>query len=147
MQAVLAQINAVPGIIGSMLCEEDGRLAAQLFPPLFDASMMTEAGLALADSALGLQSATGALEMIDMRYNDARIVVRTMPQSFLVLLCTKAVNMQLLSISLNVAVKKLEKQFSAYKMSAEAPAVTEPEPVGVAHPFPAAGSRSGGASS
>jgi predicted regulator of Ras-like GTPase activity (Roadblock/LC7/MglB family) len=128
MEAVLTQINSVPGIVGSMLCDEDGRLAAQVFPPLFDASMMSEAAAALADSALGLQSATGAVDLIDLRYNDARIVVKTMPQSFLILLCTKAVNMQLLTISLNVAIKKLEKLFAAYKLQAQAPPVPGPSP-------------------
>ena len=126
MQAVLTQINTVPGIVGSMLCDEDGRLAAQLFPPLFDSSMMSEAAAALADSALGLQSATGSVEMIDFRYNEARIVVKAMPQSFLVLLCTKAVNMQLLSISLNVAIKKLEKLYAAAKVQLQAPPAPVP---------------------
>ena len=129
MQAVLTQINSVPGIVGSMLCDEDGKLAAHVFPPLFDTSMMSEAAVALSDSALGLQGATGAVELIDLRYNDARIVVKTMPQSFLILLCTKAVNMQLLTISLNVAIKKLEKLFTAYKVQAQAAPVAAPIPV------------------
>jgi predicted regulator of Ras-like GTPase activity (Roadblock/LC7/MglB family) len=129
MQAVLTQINSVPGIVGSMLCDEDGKLAAHIFPPLFDSSLMSEAAAALADSALGLQSATGTVELIDLRYNDARIVVKTMPQSFLILLCTKAVNMQLLTISLNVAIKKLEKLFAAYKVQEQAVPVAAPVPV------------------
>ena len=139
MQAVLTQINSVPGIVGSMLCDEDGKLAAHIFPPLFDSSLMSEAAAALADSALGLQSATGTVELIDLRYNDARIVVKTMPQSFLILLCTKAVNMQLLTISLNVAIKKLEKLFTAYMVQVQAAPVAAPIPpisVPVSAPVP-----------
>jgi predicted regulator of Ras-like GTPase activity (Roadblock/LC7/MglB family) len=140
MQAVLTQINSVPGVVGSMVCDEDGRLAAQLFPPLFDSVMMAEAAAALADSAVGLQSSTGAVQLVDLRYNDARIVVRTMPQSFLILLCTKSVNMQLLTISLNVAIKKLEKLFAAYKVQQPAPVVPEPVPARPEFLSPAAGS-------
>jgi predicted regulator of Ras-like GTPase activity (Roadblock/LC7/MglB family) len=140
MQAVLTQINSVPGIVGSMLCDEDGQLAAQVFPPLFDSSLMSEAATVLADSALGLHNATGAVELIDLRYNDARIVVKTMQQSYLILLCTKAVNMQLLTISLNVAIKKLERLFAAHKVQAESPPVPGPAPSAVPgiSPHPAA---------
>jgi predicted regulator of Ras-like GTPase activity (Roadblock/LC7/MglB family) len=113
MQAVLTQLNSVPGIVGSMVCDDAGRLAAQAFPPLFDAAMMEEAAAVLADSAFGLQSATGAVELLDLRYNEARIVIKPMPRSFLLLLCTKALNLQLLTISLNVACRKLERQLVA----------------------------------
>jgi len=121
MQAVLSQINSVPGIVGCMLCDEDGRPAAQLFPPLFDASMMTEAATALSDSAQGLEGAAGTLDLLELRYHDARIVVKSMAASFLVILCTKTVNMQLLTISLNVAVKKLDKLFAAHITQGGAP--------------------------
>lgn len=114
MQAVLTQINSMPGIVGSLVCDEDGRLTAQAFPPLFDAAMLDQAAAILADSTFGLQSATGAVDLLDLRYNEARIVVKPMPRSFLLLLCTKAVNMQLLAISLNVAIKKLERLVAAH---------------------------------
>jgi predicted regulator of Ras-like GTPase activity (Roadblock/LC7/MglB family) len=130
MQAVLTQINTVPGIVGSMICDEDGRLAARVFPQLFDNSMMEEAAAALADSILGLQGMTGGIDMIDFRYSDARIVIRPMSEAILFLLCTKTVNMQLLAISLNVATKKLEKLFEAYRTQqaavTAAPAQTTP---------------------
>ncbi|HEY6838958.1 MAG TPA: roadblock/LC7 domain-containing protein [Geobacteraceae bacterium] len=114
MQAVLTQINSMPGIVGSLVCDEDGRLTAQAFPPLFDTTMLDQAAAILADSTFGLQSATGSVDLLDLRYNEARIVVKPMSHSFLLLLCTKAVNMQLLTISLNVAIKKLERVVSAH---------------------------------
>src|ERR1039457_1749269 len=113
MQAVLKNINTVPGVMGSMVCDDEGALAAHVFPPLFDLSMLQEAASTLADSSIGLQSATGDMELLDLRFNDARIVVKPMTNSFLLLLCTKGVNLQLLVISLNVAIKKIEKLFTA----------------------------------
>jgi predicted regulator of Ras-like GTPase activity (Roadblock/LC7/MglB family) len=112
MEGVLTQLNAVPGIVGSMVCDDSGHLAAQAFPPLFDAAMLGEAATVLADSAFGLESATGTVDLVDLRYNEARIVIKPMQRSFLLLLCTKAVNLQLLSITLNVACKKLERLFA-----------------------------------
>jgi predicted regulator of Ras-like GTPase activity (Roadblock/LC7/MglB family) len=120
MQAVLTQINSVPGVIGSMICDEDGQLAAQVFPQLFDASMMEDAAETLAECLGALQNATGAVDLLDLRYNEARLVVKSMAQAHLLLLCTKAVNMQLLAISLNVATKKLEKLHAAAKAQAAA---------------------------
>jgi predicted regulator of Ras-like GTPase activity (Roadblock/LC7/MglB family) len=122
MVGVLNQINSVPGIIGCMVCDEEGRPAAEKFPPLFDVSMMSEAAATLADSSQGL----GAAELLELRYNDARIVVRKMAQSFLVILCTKSVNMQLLSISLNVAVKKLDKLFAAFEVQSRESGASTP---------------------
>jgi predicted regulator of Ras-like GTPase activity (Roadblock/LC7/MglB family) len=126
MQAVLNQINSVPGIVGSLVCDDDGRPVAQLFPPLFDAAMIEEAAAVLSESTFGFQNATGAVDLLDFRYQDARIVVRPMPQSFLLLLCTRAVNMQLLAISLNVAIKKLEKLLVARTMAAPAVPLSPP---------------------
>ncbi len=122
MEGVLTQLNTVPGIVGSMVCDDTGHLAAQAFPPLFDAAMLEEAAAVLADSAFGLQSATGAVELLDLRYNEARIVVKPMQQSFLLLLCTKAVNLQLLTITLNVACKKLERLVAGARTPQPAPA-------------------------
>lgn len=134
MQAVLTQINTMPGIVGSMLCDEDGRLAAHLFPSLFEVSMLEEAAGLLADSSLGLESSTGAVELIDLRYNDNRLVVRPMAKSFLLLLCNKAVNMQLLAISLNVATKKLERHYALCKPQQHS---TAPARYDVTLPYPA----------
>lgn len=109
MEAVLQQINAVPGVIGSLICGENGELAAHSFPPLFDGAILQNAADAVAESAVGLSSATGDVKIIDLRYDDARILVKPLQQSFLLLLCTKTLNLQLLVMSLNVATKKLEK--------------------------------------
>ncbi|NVN99989.1 MAG: hypothetical protein HXX17_11745 [Geobacteraceae bacterium] len=128
MQSVLTQINSVPGVVGSMVCNDEGRLAAQLFPPLFDTTMLQDAATYLADSTIGLQDSTGGMGLMDLRFADARIVVRPMAHSLLLLLCTRAVNMQLLSISLNVAVKKLERLVATLPPeSAPVPAQAAPD--------------------
>jgi hypothetical protein len=58
---------------------------------------------------VGLQSAAGEVEMLDLRYNEGRIIVKPLPNAFLLMLCNKTINQQLLLISVNVAIKKLEK--------------------------------------
>jgi len=109
LQTVLQHVNTVPGIIGSMVCDDEGRLAAHLFPPLFDSTMLEGTARILANSPFTLEEAAGGNELIDLRYNDARIIVKPLPSSYVLLLCTKTINLQLLTIALNVAGKKLDK--------------------------------------
>jgi len=109
MQTVLQQINAVPGVTGCLICDEEGRLTAQLFPAGYDSTVLQGAAATLADSSVGLQSAAGEVDMLDLRYSEARIIVKPLPNAFLLMLCNKTINQQLLLISVNVAMKKLEK--------------------------------------
>lgn len=108
MDAILQQLNAVPGVIGSLVCGRDGAAVAWAFPPLFDLSLLEEVSSAVADPASGVQSAVGSAEFIDFRYGDGRIVVKPLQGAFVLLLCTRKVNLGVLTISLNVAKGKLE---------------------------------------
>ena len=36
MQALLRQLNAVPGVVGTMVCDQDGRVLAHAFPPMVE---------------------------------------------------------------------------------------------------------------
>ena len=119
MMGVLQQINAVPGVMGSFICDDEGHLTERAFPPLYDASLLEEAASALADGALALEGPTGGADLIDFRYLEGRIVVKAMATSYLFLLCAKDVNLQLLSMSLNVAARRLEKLIAAQKAQPE----------------------------
>lgn len=122
MEAVLQQINSVPGMVGGLVCDREGKLLAHVFPPLFDSSMLEGASTTIADSILGIEDSTDGIEMLDFRYNSGRVVVKPMGPGFLLLLCAKTINLQLLAISLNVALKKLEKLFASRQAVAAAAA-------------------------
>lgn len=124
MQTVLQQINAVPGVTGSFICDEEGRLTAHLFPAGYDSTILQGAAATLADSSVGLQSAAGEVEMLDLRYNEGRIIVKPLPNAFLLMVCNKTINQQLLLISVKVAMKKLEKL-----VALPAPATAPPAPI------------------
>lgn len=113
MKTVLNQLNAVPGVVGSMVCDADGALVANAFPPLFDEGALADAARVLADGALGLETVTGKVTTVDLRFADARIVLRPMAAAHLVLLCAAQTNLQLLNISTSVAVPKLERLVAA----------------------------------
>jgi len=128
---VLNQLNSVPGVVGSLVCDSEGRVLAEAFPSLFDATMLKDAAAALGDTA-GLESMTGAIGMLDFRYADARVVVRPLEQAMLLVLCAKTINLQLLIISASVATKKLAKQIEAGG-GATVPAPEPAEPAAAVH--------------
>ncbi len=113
MQTVLNSLITVPGVVGGMVCDREGELLSKTFPPLFDETLLADAARVLVDGTAGLETVTGKVGMVDLRYGDARIVVRPMTGAHLVLLCAAQTNLQLLNISTSVAVPKLERLVAA----------------------------------
>jgi predicted regulator of Ras-like GTPase activity (Roadblock/LC7/MglB family) len=128
MESVLKQLSNVPGVVGSMVCDLEGGLVSKTFPSLFDDQVLASAARILVDGAAGLETVTGRVGMIDLRYADARIVVRPMTGAHLVLLCAAQTNLQLLNISTSVAVPKLEKLVAARPAPAPPPAAAPAKP-------------------
>jgi predicted regulator of Ras-like GTPase activity (Roadblock/LC7/MglB family) len=122
METVLSQLNAVPGVIGSLVCDEDGRLRASVFPPLFDAGLLTDAARCLAVGVAGLDFSPDTSQDLDLRFGEARIVVRPLPGAVLLVLCSRATNHQFLALSASVAVTRLAKLGNAPPAAAAPPA-------------------------
>jgi predicted regulator of Ras-like GTPase activity (Roadblock/LC7/MglB family) len=139
MDTVLSQLNAVPGVIGSFVCDREGRLLANAFPPLFDTAMLAEAARCLADGAAGLELTPESSHGLELRFGEARILLRPLPDATLLVLCGKATNLQFLALSASVAVGKLGKLCRAAALPAPgAPQLSTPPPA--ARPSPPAAS-------
>ncbi|ABB31072.1 hypothetical protein GeomeDRAFT_1594 [Geobacter metallireducens RCH3] len=126
MDEVLQQLNAVPGVIGSLVCGRDGDPIACAFPPLFDSAIIEGVTAAVTDSARGVFDATGPAELLDFRYGDGRVIIKPLQDAFVLLLCTKKVNLGVLAISLNVAKIKLESHLVA-RGERQKPAAAAPD--------------------
>lgn len=120
MQDILKHINSIEGVIGSAVFSDKGNVIAHAFPALIDAASLRKAAALVLDCSHGLQISQ-TLDILDLRYSDGRIVAKSFPGATLFLLCTKNINLQMLSITLNLAVKKLEP-----KLPKETPASPEP---------------------
>lgn len=107
MQDILRHINSVEGVIGSAVFNEKGAVLSHAFPPLIDATALKRAAELTLECIHGLQIAQ-TLEIIDLRYAEGRIIIKAFPGAMLCLLCAKNINLQVLTITLNLAVKKLE---------------------------------------
>ncbi len=135
MQTVLTQLNGVPGVVGTLVCDGDGRLLAQTFPPLFDGALLQQAATVVSDGAIGLETTSGAVGLLDFRYGEARLVVKPLERARLLVLCAKDINLQLLLISASVAAKKLAPLVQEAAARAATPAA--PAAVAAAAPAPA----------
>ncbi len=109
MQALLGTLNSMPGVLGSMVCDAEGRVRAQAFPAPFEAATLQEMASVLTDGAIGLETVAGWIDLIDLRFGESRMVVKPMVGGLVALLCGRSVNVPLLGISISVATKKLEK--------------------------------------
>jgi len=109
MQELLGQLNAVSGVVGSLLCDTQGNLLARAFPPLFDDALLRSAAGLVSNGASSLENVTGKVSSIDLRYGNARILVRGMTGAHLLLLCTAQTDFQRLAISASLALPKLER--------------------------------------
>jgi len=107
MQHILQHINSVEGVIGSAVFSNKGGVLAHAFPSLIDTPTLEKAATLTLECTHGLQIEQ-TLDIIDLRYAEGRILVRGFPGAMLCLLCAKNVNLQVLSITLNLAAKKLE---------------------------------------
>ena len=105
MQDILQHINSVEGVIGSAVFSDKGEVHAHAFPSLIDVAALKKAAALTLECTYGLQIEQ-SLDMLDLRYAEGRILVKSFPM--LCLLCAKNINLQVLSITLNLAVKRLE---------------------------------------
>jgi predicted regulator of Ras-like GTPase activity (Roadblock/LC7/MglB family) len=125
MKDILQHINSVDGVIGSALFSHKGDVLAHALPALIDAASIKKASSLNMECIHALQVAQ-TLELLDLRYADGRILVKTFPSAMLFLLCTNNINLQVLSITLNLAAKRLESKLkSEAAVAAEQSAIEE----------------------
>lgn len=131
MKDILQQINSIEGVIGSALCSHEGGVLAQVFPPLIDTETIKKATLLTQECFRGLQISQ-TLDTLDLRYSDGRIIIKAFPEAMLFLLCSNSINLQVLSITLNLAAKKLKAKL-----------LSEPHPIPLSSTVETSGSSAG----
>jgi predicted regulator of Ras-like GTPase activity (Roadblock/LC7/MglB family) len=120
MQTVLSHLNALPEVVGSLVCTAEGQVAAQAFPPLFDPAALQTMVRTLADGTAALDLSSETAELLDLRFKEGRLLAKPFSGSMLVVLCTKAINVQFLILSVTAAVAQLEKLRRAAAQAAPA---------------------------
>ncbi len=94
MQALLEDVRLLPGVVGSMFCDRRRGLLARAFPPEYDDASLQAVAAALADSVPRLAELTGPVGVVDLRYRDARVLIRPVGDAALLVLCRRTANAQ-----------------------------------------------------
>jgi predicted regulator of Ras-like GTPase activity (Roadblock/LC7/MglB family) len=134
METILKDINAVVGVTGSFVCNDEGQIVARLMPNIFDDNLLSPVGRTIAQTIAGLKIAQRCkIGDIDLVYDEGRIIVKSIDEGCLCILCVKRVNTPLLNLTVNVAAKKLEEKFKEPESiqpiaKAEPAPAPEPEP-------------------
>lgn len=98
MQNLLNEINRIPGISGSMICDPDGRVLAEAAPADIGGSVLLETAKALAHGTSELEVVAGNVSLIELHHGKKRIVARQIAGGTLLTVCEKDANpRQLLS--------------------------------------------------
>lgn len=109
MMALLEDLNSLPGVVGSMICHPQRGVLSRAFPADFDEASLTAVSAALAASAPELRTVAGSVGVVDLRFREARVLIRPAGEASLVVLCDKAANAQEVLAFASVACKKFER--------------------------------------
>jgi predicted regulator of Ras-like GTPase activity (Roadblock/LC7/MglB family) len=108
MEKILKDINAVVGVTGSFVCNEEGQVVAKLMPNVFDNNTLSPVGRTMAQTIAGLKIARECtVGDLDLLYEQGRLIVKNVGEGCLCILCVQRINIPLLNLTANVAVKKL----------------------------------------
>jgi len=108
MEEFLKDINAVVGVTGCFVCDEEGQVLASALPGVFDEAMLSVAGRTTAQTIEGLKIATQRLiSDLDLLYREGRFIVKNLQGGYLCILCVRNINLPLLNLMANMAARKL----------------------------------------
>jgi predicted regulator of Ras-like GTPase activity (Roadblock/LC7/MglB family) len=125
MENILRDINAVVGVTGSFVCNDEGQMVAKLMPEVFDDDLLSPVGRTMAQTIAGLKIAQRRkVGDIDLLYDGGRLIVKNVGEGCLCILCVTRINVPLLNLTANVTAKKLANTLKT--KSVEAKPVTPP---------------------
>jgi predicted regulator of Ras-like GTPase activity (Roadblock/LC7/MglB family) len=114
MESILEHINAVVGVTGCFICDSEGEVLASVLPGVFDGEVVASAGRTAMQTILGLQTTRRRrVNDLDLLYREGRIIVKSLGEGCLCILCVRNINVPLLNLTANLAAKKLTKRLKA----------------------------------
>jgi predicted regulator of Ras-like GTPase activity (Roadblock/LC7/MglB family) len=109
MNDVLVQLNTVPGVVGSLLCDAEGNLLGRAFPPTFQEAQLRRAAAVVVERTAPLESSLGAVSTTELRFANTRVLVRSVEGARLLLLCSPSVNLAFLNMSTGAALARIKR--------------------------------------
>ncbi|MBM3121195.1 MAG: hypothetical protein FJZ97_03285 [Chloroflexi bacterium] len=121
MQVVLEEVNTALGVIGSFVVGGSGKLEARALPDTIPSQNLEAVGRMLNQTLAGIELARKRKAGdLDMGFRQGRLLVKSLSPGCLCIVTAVRVNVPLVNLTANVAVRKLK------EMRKEAPATAAP---------------------
>ncbi len=134
MQQLVSEIKAIPGVIGACCYHSRQGLVANSLPTLFKRDRLSEIGRLLAKILAAGRLNFPDLTDLVLHYEETAIVCRPIDQNIcLAILCDPGINMNLLGMSLNLAMENVSPADAV-----EPPPTTSRQEAATAEPLPEA---------
>ena len=136
MEAVLQEVNAAVGVTGSFIVGSSGKLEARALPETYASQTLETVGRTLIQTLAGIELARKRKAGdLDLGFREGRLLVKSLSPGCLCILTARRVNVPLVNLTANVAVRKLKELRTEAPAGAVPPAIQAAAP---ATPVPAA---------
>ncbi len=106
---LLNGINEVEGVLGSLVCNQDGQVVASAMPADHGELMLSLVSRTSTQTVAGLKAASRRTPGdLDLLYSDGRFIVKNLRTGCLCILCMPHINVPLLNLTANVVARKLQ---------------------------------------
>ena len=105
---ILAGMRDVDGVHGSFVVTKAGLLAGKDLPPMFDDAVLNEVGRRVVRLHDGLCADGDDFDHCVMRFADHKLYLRSVPNGFLCVLSTNAVNTPALKMALTLTSRRVD---------------------------------------
>lgn len=135
MQAILGDIGALMGVMGSFVCDRQGALVGHAMPAGTNEAALAVIGRSLMQTLTGLEvDRHKRPSELDMVFAGGMLMVKNLGTGCLCVLCARQANVAMVNMTANMAARKLK---DALGQVAAAPGGTAPAPKAAMPPAPA----------
>jgi predicted regulator of Ras-like GTPase activity (Roadblock/LC7/MglB family) len=108
MEELLRDINAVVGVGGSFVCDQNGEVLAAVLPSTMHRAGLWPIGRTVTQTVAGLQTVRKRkVGDIDLLYANGRFIIKSLRGGCLCIFCAPRINVPLLNMTADVAVRKI----------------------------------------
>jgi predicted regulator of Ras-like GTPase activity (Roadblock/LC7/MglB family) len=110
MKDILKDIDSVNGVLGTFVCGEEGKVLARSLPDATGDAALAATGRVLLQTLGGLESSrTRKVGELEFHFEQGALLVKNLGTAVLCIVCGQKVNVPLLNLTANLAVKQLRK--------------------------------------
>ena len=109
MEEILSDIDNVPGVTGCFVCDNQGQVLSSTLGERYDYTTLSIVGGIVMQTLTGIAVVTRRRKIGDFQlvFNQGNLLVRSLGEGCLFILCKRTINSALLDITANVAMKRL----------------------------------------